>query len=84
MPARIASRFERSSTRCAVDRDRAAFGPAHSEDRQRELGPAGAEQAGQPERLALADGEGNILVFALPRQPGDAAAPARRRRRRVP
>ena len=55
MPLAIASRFDAKRGRFAVEADLARVGRVHAEQRQREFGAAGAEQAGEPEDLARAD-----------------------------
>ena len=47
MPARIASRLERRSSTRPSSEIATAIGAQHAKDRQRQLGTAGAEQAGQ-------------------------------------
>ena len=47
--------------RLALDQDLAAVDPVRPEDRARQLGPAGADQAGQPDDLAGADREADVL-----------------------
>ncbi len=50
--------------RLALEPDLALVGPGHAEQRQGELGAAGAEQPGEPQHLAAMQGEADILVLA--------------------
>ena len=60
-----------NATRAAVDSDLAAVEPRHAEQRQRQLGPARAEQADEAEHLALVEREGDVLEFAGARRAAD-------------
>ena len=64
MPAAIAALFDEDAELLAVDGDLAAVQTRHAEQRQCQLGPAGAEQADEAEDLAFVDGEGDVLEFA--------------------
>ena len=67
--------------RPALEPDLAGIGPRHAEQRQRQLGAAGAEKTGEPQHLAATQGEGDVLVLAGAGQP--AHLQQRRRRRHV-
>ena len=60
MPARMASWFERSAIGVAADADLARVGPGHAEQREGELGAAGAEQAGEAQHLTAPEGEDDV------------------------
>ena len=53
MPAAIAALFEDEGEPAAVDQDLAAVEPRHAEQRQRQLGAAGAEQSDEADDLAF-------------------------------
>ena len=48
----------------ALQQDRARLGPVHPEERQREFGAPGPEQADDAEHLAAAEGEAHVGEFA--------------------
>ena len=66
-----------------VNFDRAAIRPVRAEQRQRKLGSARAEQAGQAEDFAGMEVEANIFVLALPCHT-DSGYPIYQRTRRIP
>ena len=57
--------------RPAVEADGAAVGLRHAEQAERELGPPGAQEAGEPQHLAAVQGEADVGVVALAGEPGD-------------
>ena len=67
----MASRFDRIWSGLPFRRISPESGRTHAENRQGQFRSAGAEPAGQANDLALADVEGDIPVFAAPRQASD-------------
>ena len=83
MPARDRVLVGGQRDRPALEPDLAGIGPGHAEQRQGELGAAGAEQPGQAQHLAAPQGEGDVLVLAGAAQARAPRAAAARRPRRA-
>ena len=71
MPSAIASRGLVTVTGAAVELDLAAVRGGDAEERQPDVGAAGADQTGKPEHLAGAEVERDVLKRALAAQTAD-------------
>ena len=65
MPRWIASAFVFSAMRLAVKRDGAPIGRVHAEQRQRELGSARTEQAGEAHDFSGVQLQAHIVIVTI-------------------
>ena len=81
MPSAIASRGERIVSGLAVEHDRAGRRRLDAEQREADIGAAGADQPGEAEHLAAMEIEADVLEDAVA---AEARAPTAAARRAAP